>query len=152
MDGVGRISFLLDGVSERCLSERVATIRCFLEQVIPLASYANVDGFSDIADLPDDVSQALRRLRKHSPAIRRRWRHPEQTYMAIPVDLRAPSHLDAFLLFAPYAIHAVLAYGDESTFVVLSDTCTSIEVRLNSKEATALKADLPNGLSLRSMS
>lgn len=69
--------------------------------------------------------------------------------MAIPVNLGESSQRHAFLLFAPYAIHAELAYDDESPLLVLHDTSTSIEVVVGPTEKSALEAALPEGSSLR---
>ncbi len=149
MDGVSRASFVLDGVPERALPDRVMAVRRLIERVIPLAAYANVDGFSDVTELPEEVCQAMCLLRRHSPEVHRRWRAPKRTHMGIPVNLGELSQRRAFLLFAPYAIHAVLAYNDQTPLVVLHDTSTSIEVVIEPTEKRALEAILPEDSSLR---
>lgn len=149
MGVVGRVSFLVDGVPERSLPERVTTVRCLLEHMMPLARHASIDGFSDVADLPEEVSCALGQLREHSPEVHRGWRQARRTYMAIPVALNEPSQRAAFLLCAPFAIHAELVYDDGSPLLVLDDTSMSIEVTIDPSKRSVLTAVLPEGASLR---
>jgi hypothetical protein len=145
----GKASVLIDGPSELALVERVSAVRQLFEGLVSQGVKAYVDGFSDVQSLPRDVMQALERLRDISPKNHRGFRRAEKTYMAIPVNLEELSQRNAFLLFAPYAIHAELVWADESSFVIVDDTSTSIEIIEDRHNMAALEASLPRGLSLR---
>lgn len=127
------------------MAERAATARATIKAVLDLAACGEVDGFSDISELPDDARGALEAVRAGAPDIARIARRPEPTFMAIPVDLNDPIQRDHFVAFAPYAIHAEVLDGEGRTLLHLDDASSSIAISVPESALERILQRLPAG-------
>lgn len=105
---------------ERCLKPIISSVGA-------VAAIAEIDGFSDCAELPIHVGHALGRLRALAPSRSTLLgRVSEPTYMAIRVDLSEPQLRNAALTFAPYSIHARFLSSDGVELAVFDDTSSGV--------------------------
>lgn len=118
---------VLLGHEELPVDELQRRLRSLLDSVAAAAESAEIDGFSDCAELPPDVRQALDRIREFSPPRSSfLGRQAEPTFMAIRLDLREPDLRRAAIAFAPYSIHARFIASDGTELAGFDDTSSSV--------------------------
>lgn len=108
-----------------------------------------MDGFSDVHELlSSEAAEALEKIKERAPLQPRLVRRPQRTYMAIPLAMADPVEFDLVIAFGPYSIHTEVVDGDGAEVLVLHDTSTGIEVRVEASTAAVIASDLPSGLLL----
>jgi len=131
------------------LDRRVNAARAILNAALAIATSGRVDGFTDISNLPPEVTAALEDVRMRAPALRRLRGESEPTFMAIPMRLADPRDRAIFVAFAPYSIHAELLDPDGKRILQLDDASSSIEVSAPVSVFDALLRNLPEDVAVQ---
>jgi hypothetical protein len=149
MRGRGR-ALVLSGHEDLPLDQLERLLEPVFAEIAPLAATAEIDGFSDCAQLPEHVRHALARIRALAPPrLKLLGRASEPTYMAIQVDLTEPAIREAAITFAPYSIHARFLASDGTELAVFDDTSTG--VWFDSQLADVLRVSLAAPLSVSAL-
>jgi hypothetical protein len=129
-----------------------------LDALRPQLTYARIDGFSDIQELPDEARMAKEALeamavQRHEGQLREgsartRWwaQWSEPHAMGIELDPQNDEHFELLKTFGPYTIHAEIYRADQkSSFFTMHDTGSSVSFECREDEAEELieRAQLP---------